>query len=141
MVALADDMPNSRSDIEKKAVLVVNADPEESASICRLLQEADYTAQTLNSPAELKDRLREKGCMAVIMDIDSVAVDNRTIRELASMFPAVPFLCISKERFHPQLKDSIRNHIYACLTKPIDPDELSYWLKCIRADDRSLTVR
>jgi hypothetical protein len=38
------------------------------------------------------------------------------------------------------LRDSIRDHIYACLTKPIDPDELVYWLKCIREDDRSLTV-
>jgi hypothetical protein len=26
------------------------------------------------------------------------------------------------------------------LTKPIDPDELNYWLKCIREDDQSLTV-
>jgi len=78
--------------------------------------------------------LKDKACIAVIMDIDSVAVDNRAIRELASDFPAIPFLCISKERFHPELKDSIRNYIYACLTKPVDPDELSYWIKCIRED-------
>ena len=118
----------------------MNADPEERAGIFRLLQEAGCIAQTVGSPAELKNRLSEKGCVAVIMDIDSVAVDNRTIRDLASAFPTIPFLCISKERFHPQLRDSIRNHIYACLTKPIDPDELSYWLKCIREDDRELTV-
>ena len=78
--------------------------------------------------------------MAVIIDLDSVAVDNRTIRSLALQFPKIPFLCLSKERFHPELKDSIRDHIYACLIKPIDPDELGYWLKCIREDDRSLTI-
>jgi len=32
------------------------------------------------------------------------------------------------------LKDAIRNHIYACLTKPVDMDEITYWLRCIRED-------
>jgi DNA-binding NtrC family response regulator len=133
-------MPDNGPDIEQQSVLIFNTDPEERAIICHLLQEADYTTETFNSPTELKNRLRHKNCIAVIMDIDSVAADNRTIRELASSYPATPFLCISKERFHPQLSDSIRNHIYACLTKPIDPDELCYWLKCIREDDREPTV-
>jgi DNA-binding NtrC family response regulator len=133
-------MVGDRHDIEQQSVLIFNTDPEERASIFRLLQEADYTAETFNSPTELKNRLRQKSCIAVIMDIDSVAADNRTIRELASSYPATPFLCISKERFHPQLSESIRNHIYACLTKPIDPDELGYWLKCVREDGREPTV-
>ncbi|MGE5255157.1 MAG: hypothetical protein ACM3KE_00720 [Hyphomicrobiales bacterium] len=122
----------------QQSVLIVNLEHEESASLCRLLQEADYAAQTLNSPAELKSWLSEKSCVAVIIDIDSVAVNNRTLRDLVSAHPAIPFLCISKERFHPDLRDTIRNHIYACLTKPIDPDELGYWLKCIRKDEREL---
>jgi len=117
-----------------KAVFIVDADPEESAGISHLLEQAGCLAQTVGSPTELKVMLKDKACIAVIMDIDSVAVDNRAIRELASDFPAIPFLCISKERFHPELKDSIRNYIYACLTKPVDPDELSYWIKCIRED-------
>ena len=108
--------------------------------ISRLLQETDYIAQTVGSPAELRNWLTEKGAMAVILDIDSVLVDNRTIRALVSAFPTIAFLCVSKERYHPQLGDSIRNHIYACLAKPIDPDELRYWLRCIREDDRVLPV-
>ena len=70
--------------------------------------------------------------MAVFMDIDSVAVDNRVIRELASDFPATPFLCLSKECVHPELQDAIRNHIYACLSKPVDMDEIFYWLNAYR---------
>jgi two-component system response regulator GlrR len=124
----------------KKAVFVVNADSEDSSGIFHLLHETGCFAQTVGSPAELKELLKDRACMAVILDIDSVAVNNRTIRELASTFPSIPFLCLSKERLHPELKDSIRDHIYACLTKPIDPDELNYWLKCIREDDRGFTV-
>ena len=131
-------MRSNSDNIRQREVLIVNVDPEDSAGICRLLHEADYAAQILDSPAELKSRLSEKSCVAVIIDIDSVAVNNRTIRDLVSAFPAIPFLCISKERFHPDLSDTIRNHIYACLTKPIDPDELSYWLKCISKDERKL---
>jgi DNA-binding NtrC family response regulator len=133
-------MRSSSNDIEQKAVFIVDADPEESAGISHLLQLAGCVAQTVGSTAELRNRLSGKGCIAVIMDIDSVAMDNRTIRDLAAAFPTMPFLCISKERFHPQLGDSIRNHIYACLTKPVDPDELGYLLKCIREDDRGVTI-
>jgi len=123
-----------------KAVFVVNADPKQSEDISHLLEQAGCLAQVVGSMTDLKDRLKDKACIAVIVDIDSVLVDNRTIRDLASAFPATPFLCLSKERLHPELKDSIRDHIYACLTKPIDPDELNYWLRCIREDERNLTV-
>jgi hypothetical protein len=63
-----------------------------------------------------------------------MTVDNRSIKDIALQFPNVPFLGISKERFHPELKDSIRDHLYACLTQPIDPGELNYWIKCIQED-------
>jgi hypothetical protein len=69
------------------------------------------------------------------MDIDSVPVDNRTIRELTIKHPETYFLCTSKDRFHPDLKDAICYHIYACLNKPVDPDELFYWLRSIDEDD------
>jgi DNA-binding NtrC family response regulator len=133
-------MAKKPNEIGQKTILIMNADPEESAGISFLLQDADFKTQSVAAPAELKHKMKEASFMAVIIDLDSVAVDNRTIRDFASAFPTIPFLCLSKERFHPELKDSIRDHIYACLTKPIDPDELNYWLKCIREDDRSLTV-
>ena len=133
-------MRSNSDNIGQREVLIVNVDSEESAGICRMLHEADYATQILDSPAELKSRLSEKSCFAVIIDIDTVAVNNRTIRDLVSAFPAIPFLCISKERFHPNLSDSIRNHIYACLTKPIDPDELSFLLKSIRKDEPRSTI-
>ncbi len=118
----------------------MNASPEESAGIALLLEQANLITQSVATPSELKTKIKDASFIAVIMDLDSVGIDNRTVKELASAFPSIPFLCLSKERFHPELKDSIRDHIYACLTKPIDPDELNYWLKCIREDERGLTV-
>jgi hypothetical protein len=69
------------------------------------------------------------------LDIDTVPVNNRTIRDLALKNPSVRFLCTSKDRFHPELKDAICYHIYACLNKPIDPDELLFWLKSIYEEE------
>jgi DNA-binding NtrC family response regulator len=133
-------MASKPNEINQKTILLMDADPEEIAGISHLIKEADFDALAVTSASELKKKLKDASFIAVIMDLDSVAVDNRSIRDLALQFPTIPFLCISKERFHPELKDSIRDHIYACLIKPIDPDELNYWLKCIREDDRSLTV-
>ena len=50
-------------------------------------------------------------------------------------FPGAPVLCVSQDKFHPELKDAICYHIYACLNKPIDTEELLYWLQCIRKDE------
>ena len=129
------------SKIRQKSVLLMNADPEESAGITLLLKEADINTQSVATPSELITKMKDASFLAVIMDLDSVALDNRSIRDLASRFPVIPLLCISKERIHPELMDSIRDHIYACLTKPIDPDELNYWLKSIQEDDQALTAR
>jgi DNA-binding NarL/FixJ family response regulator len=101
----------------QKDILLMDADPLGSAGLLALLSGQGYAAQRVG-----------------FMDIDSVAVDNRVIRELAADYPATPFLCISRERVHPELQDAIRNHIYACLTKPVDMDEITYWLRCIRED-------
>jgi two-component system response regulator GlrR len=121
-------------EIMQKAILIMDADPMGSSGLLALLEGQGYAGQRVGSLAELSHRLAEEKFMAVLMDIDSVVVDNRAIRELASDFPATPFLCISRDRVHPGLKDAIRNHIYACLTKPVDMDEITYWLRCIRED-------
>jgi DNA-binding NtrC family response regulator len=133
-------MANKLNEISRKAILLMNADPEESAGIAHLLKEADFKTQSVTTSSELKKNLEDASFRAVIMDLDSIPMDNRSIKDLALQFPNAHFLGISKERFHPDLKDSIRDHIYACLTKPIDPDELKYWLKCIQEDDRKPKV-
>jgi DNA-binding NarL/FixJ family response regulator len=121
-------------EIMQKDILLMDADPLGSAGLLALLSGQDCKGQRVGSLAELRHTLAGGKFMAILMDIDSVAVDNRAIRELAADFPATPFLCISRERVHPELKDAISNHIYACLTKPVDMDEIAYWLRCIRED-------
>jgi DNA-binding NtrC family response regulator len=119
----------------KNTILVVSDNPEERLKLENQLVSEGYDAFLLDSLAAMEIQLKEKKYMAVIIDIDSIEVDNRTIRQLTLRYPETPLLCASFDKFHPELKDAICYHIYACLNKPIDPDELFYWLKCIQRDE------
>jgi DNA-binding NtrC family response regulator len=114
----------------RNIVVIMGTDAQDAASIRSIIEEDDYQTASCNSLNELKSILAEP-CMAVIIDIDSVPLDNRTIRALTRSYPATCFLCTSKERFHPDLKDAISHYLFACLHKPVKPDELQYFLKCI----------
>ena len=115
----------------KKRIVVLDNTEEHSAELRDILDSQKYPATVIQSLPELEDLIKTDSYIAVIIDIDSIPVDNRTIRNLALKYPGVRFLCTSKDKFHPELKDAICYHIYACLNKPVDPDELLFWIKSI----------
>jgi len=115
-------------------VLLLNAESLDAQEMCPILKSNGFKYRLISRIEELEGELRRAAYMAVILDIDSIPITNRVIRELTLDFPGVCFLCTSKDRFHPELKDAICYHIYACITKPVDPDELIYLLRCIRED-------
>jgi DNA-binding response OmpR family regulator len=63
-------------------ILVVDANLEERLELCRLLEQSRYQTSPMQSLAELLNHLRESACHAVILDLDSLPVDNRFIRNL-----------------------------------------------------------
>jgi len=112
-------------------VAILGADAQDSKAICCIIEKGPYRTETCPGFRELETMLASAPCRTVILDIDSVPLDNRTIRELTRSYPSTYFLCTSRECFHPNLKDAISHHLFACLHKPVDPDELNYFLKCI----------
>ena len=115
----------------KHAIVVVDSDRKQSRELCTMLEEGDYLVAPIHSLKNLKNHIKQNDCQAVIVDLDSMPVDNRMIRELTKLNPRIHFFCMSKKRFHPELEEAIYNHFFACLYKPIDPDELFYLLKSI----------
>ena len=115
----------------KKSILVIDADKEQCRELCQLLEAGQFKGVSQYSTHNLEQRIKDTRCQAIFWDIDTVPVDNRTVRELTLKFPGVYFFCLSKHRFHPELKDAICYHIYACLNRPIDQDELFFWLRSI----------
>jgi len=122
-----------------KTIIVITRNPEEANQLKTLLSQHQYHLKLLDRIESIGKAIKEIACNTIILDPDSISVDNRTVRELTLQYPQIYFLCISKDRFHPELKDAICYHIYACLNKPLDPDELLYWLRCIEDDESSGT--
>ena len=113
----------------------MDADKNQCLDFCELLEEGQFNATPLFSTDKLEQHIKDSGCQAIFWDIDTVPVDNRTVRELTLKFPGVYFFCLSKHPFHPELKDAICYHIYACLNRPVDPDELFFWLRSIEENE------
>lgn len=112
-------------------VVVVSAIKSEASSIGDLLRSAGYTPCIIHHLGGLEAAVVTHDCMAVLLDLDSFQVSNRDVRQLTIKFPRVCFLCTSARPFHPELEDAISVDFYACIQKPVNPDELLYWLKCI----------
>jgi DNA-binding NtrC family response regulator len=112
-------------------IVVVDANLDERQELCRLLEQSRYQTASMQSLAELLNHLQESSCHAVILDLDSLPVDNRFIRNLCKENPYLCVIGISGRPFHPELEEAIRTHISACLSKPVNVEELIYWLKSI----------
>jgi DNA-binding NtrC family response regulator len=118
-----------------RSILVIDANKDQCRGLCELLKKGQFNAVPLFSTRNLEKIIKETKCQTIFWDIDTVPVDNRNVRDLTIKFPAVYFFCISEHPFHPDLKDAICYHIYACINRPINPDELFYWLRSIDQND------
>lgn len=118
-----------------QTIAVVDASPEEGRALCTVLESHHYSAMPLDSLDELARAVQENTCHAVILDLDSLPVDNRFVRKICKEKPELCVIGVSSRTFHPELEESMRTHISACLSKPVDEDELLYWLKSICGGD------
>jgi len=117
-----------------RETVILDANKKSSEDLSSILKSKDYPHTVTNTLVSLEKSLSSGRYITAILDIDSVPVDNREIRDLTLKYTEVRFLCTSEARFHPELKDAICYHIYACIRKPIDPDELFYWLRSAEED-------
>lgn len=119
----------------KKGIILLDADRDNSRKLSNMLSSCGYPVTITRTFSSLEELIESNQYVAVIFDIDSVSVENRMIRDLALKYPGFCFLCTSKDRFHPELKDAICYHIYACMNKPVDPDELLFWIRSIYEEE------
>ena len=118
-----------------KEVAVLSIDQKQSEDLCALLSEHRYGVTSLNSLSDLDSYLEERECRAVILDLDTMAIDNRIIRDFKRKNARVNIIAYSERQYHPELEEALRDYISVCLAKPVDPDELFYWLRCIFKND------
>ena len=73
----------------------------------------------------------------MVLNLDNIAVTNKTLRDLKRNNPAINIIAVSKRQFHPELEEALREYISVCLAEPVDTDELGYWLKSIFENNAS----
>ena len=120
-----------------KMIMVVDGNLKESQELCWMLEHNHYRTTSVHSLTGLPEQVKGSICHAVILDLDSLPVDNRFIRNLCRENPELCVIGISSRTFHPELEEAMRAHISACLSKPVNEDELVYWLKSTCAGEAS----
>lgn len=120
--------------MSKPGVVVVNADRQEGQAIIELLSNGDYEVIPLRGLVMLERHLQDHPTKVVILDLDTMMPDNEYFRGFKKRYPDIFILATSSRPYHPRLEEAIRSHIYACLGKPLDQEELLYWLKSIPED-------
>ena len=111
--------------------MVIDADIQHGRQLCDLLQDLNYSVFLIHSLKDLKQELLKDPEVAVILDMDTVPVNNQFFRGLKKIHPQLHMLGVSKLSYHPGLEEVIGSHLFACLVKPLDVEELSFWLKSI----------
>ncbi len=110
-------------------VIILGTDENQCNLISGLLKENGYKPQVRNNFTILEKKLPRHEFSAVILDLDSVSTDNHMFRCFKRNNPDIVLLAVSARSFHPDLKESMEKHIFACMLKPVDPDEILFLLK------------
>lgn len=118
----------------KKKVVVLDPDDGHCHTLRTILKIEGYQVFSMGTLKKMEACIRSNDCSVAMIDIDAIAVDNRTLRDLTLKYPGVYFLCLSEDRFHPELREALCHHVYACINKPVDPGEIRFWLKSIFCD-------
>lgn len=110
---------------------MLDTDANQSKSLADLLANYQYRPIALNSLVEFESHAKNHECRALILNLDNIAVTNKILRELKRKKPLLNIIALSERQFHPELEEAIRDHISVCLGKPVDSDELIFWLKSV----------
>jgi DNA-binding NtrC family response regulator len=115
----------------EKEVVVLDTDKKQCKSLCALLTDHEYLSTAMSSLTKMDEYLGENDCRAIILNLDNVSVTNKILKDLKRKNPMINIIGLSERQFHPELEEALREYISVCLAKPVDPDELTYWLKTI----------
>ncbi len=113
----------------RKPVVILGPDEKQSAELCSVLAREKYRTVALSTLVEFMANFHECSPEALIIDFDLVPMDNRTLRELRIRTQALCIVGVSSRTFHPELKQALRHDVDACFSKPLNYDDLLYYLR------------
>ena len=128
----------------KRLIVLIGTEQRESQKLSRFFQAEKFRVtveKSFKDPSLLSQRIQDSECRAVVIDLEGAHFQPHFFRDLKRLNPKLNIIGVSKKSFHPELEEAIGKHMYACLKKPIDTDEISYLLKGIFNSTESLENR
>jgi DNA-binding NtrC family response regulator len=112
-------------------VMVIDADVQYCREICNLVEQANIPVTPVYSLEDLPEHLKKEQFAVLIVDLDNLPVNNNFFRSLKKQYPNLNILCLSSRTYHPGLEEAMGSHICASLAKPLNSEELFFWLKAV----------
>ncbi|MEW5909990.1 MAG: hypothetical protein AB1659_09355 [Thermodesulfobacteriota bacterium] len=124
--------------MNKRKLLFLSTDDAANRSIQPLLLKKGLNVLFFRDLSDLMKELMDSKDSLVFIDIDTVAIGNRDLKVLKTSFPESNLFCISKVPFHPEIKEAISKYIFACMVKPLDLEELMFWVGSLESTTTSI---
>jgi len=115
----------------ESVIATIEVPNEEWSKLTALLSDHGYSIRTVQSLVGLEALMHEIDCRVVLLDLDSFPAENRFFRSLKTASPDSSIFVVSSRPFHPELKEAMSTHICACFRKPLDGEELLFWLRAV----------
>jgi len=115
----------------EEEILVLDADDTQCNELCTILKDLDCRATPTSTLQDFKTYMDSGEYRVVILDLDSLSFDKNFFIKLKKIKPTIQIMGLSSRPFHPELEDVMSRHIYACLSKPVDEEELAFWIKSL----------
>ena len=115
----------------KTEIVIADTDIKACRALNHVLENRHYQTASIHSLKGLEKFLRKSRCRAIIIDLDMLPVNKLFFRDLKRLHPMIQIIGLSEHSFHPELEEAISQHIFACVNKPVDPEEIIFLLKSI----------
>lgn len=123
---------HSVSGPQKYEVAVLVSQESQCQAVLSALGRSPYSPYSLGSMEDVAGYMHGRDKGVLIIDLDTEKVTNAMLRELKKKHP-LTIIALSDEHLHPDLEESLRHYIYACLNKSADMYELLYILRSVFA--------
>lgn len=109
-------------------LIIVGTKTYLDSAIRSTLEEGGYGIETCESVEDATEKLDPTWANIILLDLDEKDITNRQIRDFKRNHKGVQIVAFSSRNYHPELMDSLREDICACLGKPLSEEELLFWL-------------
>lgn len=115
----------------KKKIIIVGWDKKYTNNLSSVLEKQYYSPILVSSFLDAKAHLDKDFFQIMLIDLDQMTLDNRTLKELRKEYPVLGLIALSSRWFHQELEEAMSRYIDACFDKSDDYEDILYWLKAV----------